>query len=88
MTILLTLQFDGPTQWPLRHLGGLLVEIIAIDALIALKKGSRLIKYSLKGKPKLRPFRISTHSMSDFEINESAHCCGRSWGRIHTWLLM
>ncbi|CAN6684069.1 unnamed protein product [Malus baccata var. baccata] len=28
-------------------------------ALIALKRGSQLIKYSRKGKPKLRPFRIS-----------------------------
>ncbi|XP_050113798.1 PH, RCC1 and FYVE domains-containing protein 1-like isoform X1 [Malus sylvestris] len=31
-----------------------------MKALIALKKGSQLIKYSRKGKPKLRPFRIST----------------------------
>ncbi|XP_021804640.1 E3 ubiquitin-protein ligase HERC2-like isoform X1 [Prunus avium] len=30
------------------------------QALVALKKGSQLIKYSRKGKPKLRPFRIST----------------------------
>ncbi|KAK9931145.1 hypothetical protein M0R45_018439 [Rubus argutus] len=29
------------------------------QALIALKKGTQLIKYSRKGKPKLRPFRIS-----------------------------
>ncbi|GMH29196.1 hypothetical protein Nepgr_031039 [Nepenthes gracilis] len=30
------------------------------QALIALKKGTQLIKYSRKGKPKFRPFRIST----------------------------
>ncbi|XP_038903739.1 PH, RCC1 and FYVE domains-containing protein 1-like [Benincasa hispida] len=30
------------------------------QALIALKKGTQLIKYSRKGKPKLCPFRIST----------------------------
>uniref|UniRef100_A0A1D1XSZ4 Putative E3 ubiquitin-protein ligase HERC1 n=2 Tax=Anthurium amnicola TaxID=1678845 RepID=A0A1D1XSZ4_9ARAE len=30
------------------------------QALIALKKGSQLIKYSRKGKPKLCPFRVST----------------------------
>ncbi|XP_072956636.1 PH, RCC1 and FYVE domains-containing protein 1-like isoform X1 [Typha angustifolia] len=30
------------------------------QALIALKKGSQLIKYSRKGKPKLRPFRLSS----------------------------
>ncbi|KAM5553176.1 PH, RCC1 and FYVE domains-containing protein 1 [Rosa sericea] len=29
------------------------------QALIALKKGTQLIKYSRKGKPKLRPFRLS-----------------------------
>ncbi|KAM1509356.1 hypothetical protein FF1_018582 [Malus domestica] len=31
MMILLTLQFDGPTQWPLHHFERLLVELIAID---------------------------------------------------------
>ncbi|GAB4850889.1 hypothetical protein Ancab_030190 [Ancistrocladus abbreviatus] len=30
------------------------------QALIALKKGTQLIKYSRKGKPKFRPFRLST----------------------------
>lgn len=32
------------------------------QALVALKKGTQLIKYSRKGKPKLCPFRVSTVS--------------------------
>ena len=35
---------------------------IIFKALIALKKGTQLIKYSRKGRPKLCPFRISTVS--------------------------
>lgn len=35
---------------------------VIFKALIALKKGTQLIKYSRKGKPKLCPFRISTVS--------------------------
>lgn len=39
-----------------------LILLPLMKALVALKKGSQLIKYSRKGKPKLRPFRISTVS--------------------------
>lgn len=35
---------------------------VIFKAIITLKKGSQLIKYSRKGKPKLCPFRISTVS--------------------------
>lgn len=38
--------------------------LIILKALIALKKGSQLIKYSRKGKPKVRQFRLSSVSYS------------------------
>lgn len=45
-------------QWFLIYL-----DFYILKALIALKKGSQLIKYSRKGKPKLCPFRISSVSL-------------------------
>lgn len=34
-----------------------------LKALVALKKGTQLLKYSRKGKPKFRPFRLSAVSL-------------------------
>ena len=40
---------------------------IFLKALITLKKGSKLIKYSRKGKPKIRTFRLSS-------VSSYVHC--------------
>lgn len=40
-----------------------------LKALLALKKGSQLIKYSRKGKPKFCPFRISSVSYNSFLVH-------------------
>lgn len=41
-----------------------------LKAIIALKRGTQLVKYSRKGKPKFCPFRIST--VSYFLLSENA----------------
>lgn len=38
-------------------------DLISLQALIALKKGSQLLKYGRKGKPKFCPFSLSNVSL-------------------------
>ncbi|MQL88679.1 hypothetical protein Taro_021245 [Colocasia esculenta] len=51
-------------EWQILLAMEMLSVIPSRSALIALKKGTQLIKYSRKGKPKLRPFRVSTDETS------------------------
>ena len=47
------------------------------NALITLKKGSKLIKYSRKGKPKIREFRLSSDETALVWYSHSKEKCLR-----------
>lgn len=42
--------------------------LVVLQALIALKKGTQLLKYGRKGKPKFCPFRLSNVSVISLEF--------------------
>jgi hypothetical protein len=48
-------------------------------ALITLKKGSKLIKYSRKGKPKIREFRLSSVSLCVWLCGIGVHFLSTGW---------
>jgi hypothetical protein len=46
-----------------------------LQALIALKKGSQLLKYGRKGKPKFCPFRLSNVSLILVHLTKDTFSC-------------